>query len=177
MNKEKKEKKIVFTKEIDSAITGYAIGISFSGIGLFLLLKPDYFGYPIVSCIIGAIIGAFGVMGTGIELSKTSKVKGMDNFTMGLVIFAIWLFVYLKFSFVWSNILCFVLLIIGAFAICLGLIQAIYSIVWNVKSRNPLDNEKPKYSKGNIISQIVLLATQMCGLIVAILNVLKAANL
>ena len=175
--KEKKERKIVFTKEIDGAITGYAIGIAFSGIGLFLLLRPEYFGLPIISCIVGAIIGAFGVMGTGIELSKTSKIKGMDNFTMGLVVFGLWLFLYLKFSRTWLNALCFILLIIGGFAICQGLIQAIYSVVANVKTRSPLDNTKPQYTVGNIISQIVLLATQMCGLAIAILNILKAANI
>lgn len=172
-----KEKKIIFSKEIDSAINGYAIGISFAGIGLFLLLNSDYFVYPVISYIIGAIIGAFGVMGTGIELSKTSKIKGMDNFTIGLVVFSVWLFVYLKFSLFWTNILSFVLLVIGVYAICLGLIQAIYSVIRNVKLKESIDGEKRKYSIGSLITQIVLLTTQLCGLAVAILNVLKAANI
>ena len=74
-----KEKKIVFTKEIDGTINGFAIGISFWGIGVFLLLKPDYFFEPIISYIIGATIGAFGVFGAGVELSKTAKIKGIEN--------------------------------------------------------------------------------------------------
>ncbi len=176
MKTEKKEKKIIFSKEIDSAINGYAIGISFLGIGLFLLFKPDYFFQPLISYIIGAIIGAFGVMGTGIELSKTSKIKGMDNLTIGLVVFALWMVAYIKFSAVWANILFFALLIIGAYAICLGLIQAIYSIVSNIKSRNSLESGKSKYSVSSLIGQVVLLITQLCGLIVAILNVVQAAN-
>ena len=172
-----KEKKITFSKEIDSAINGYAIGISFVGIGLFLLLNSDYFVYPLISYIIGAIIGAFGVMGTGVELSKTSKIKGMDNFTIGLVVFSIWLFVYLKFSLLWTNILSFIFLVFGAYAICLGLIQAIYSVIRNAKSKELIDGEKRKYSIGSLITQVVLLTTQLCGLAVAILNVLRAANI
>ena len=89
MKKEKKEKKIVFTKEIDSAINGFALGVSFLGIGIFLLVKPDYFFAPIISYILGAIIGAIGVLGIGVELSKTSKIKGMDNLAIGAVLFAI----------------------------------------------------------------------------------------
>ena len=172
-----KEKKTTFSKEIDSAINGYAIGISFAGIGLFLLFNSDYFVYPLISYIIGAIIGAFGVMGTGIELSKTSKIRGVDNFTIGLVVFSVWLFVYLKFSLLWINILSFIFLVFGAYAICLGLIQAIYSVIHNVKSKESIDGEKRKYSVGSLITQVVLLTTQLCGLAVAILNVLKAANI
>ena len=75
-NKEKKSKKIVFSEEIDSALEGYALSLIFIGIGLFLLLKPDYFAEPIVSYIVGAAVGLFGVMGMGVELSKTAKIKG-----------------------------------------------------------------------------------------------------
>ena len=75
--KEKKQREIVFSEEIDSAINGYAIGLSFTGIGIFLLLKPDYFAIPFISYVVGAIIGVIGVLGTGVELSKHSKVKGL----------------------------------------------------------------------------------------------------
>ena len=172
-----KEKKIIFSKRIDSAINGYAIGISFLGIGIFLLLKPDYFSKPVISYIFGAIIGAFGVMGTGVELSKSSKIKGMDNLSIGLVVFSIWLVSYIKIAALWANILFFVLLILGVYAICLGIIQAIFSVIRNIKSRNATNTSEEKYTIGNIISQITLLLTQLCALIVAIFNILKALNL
>lgn len=177
MNKEKevkKERKIVFSETIDSAINGYAVGVSFLGIGVFLLLKPDYFTYPIASYILGAIIGVIGFLGTGIELSKSFKIKGMVNFNLGLILLAFWLFMYLTISSLWANIVFFLFLVLGTYSLCLGFIQSIYSIVSNIKS-SKLSDEKSN-SKGNIVSQIVLFLSQLCGLALAVLNVIKAVN-
>lgn len=173
--KKKREKKILFSETIDRAINGYALGISFLGIGLFLLLKPNYFFAPIVSYIIGSIIGFIGVCGTGIELSKSSNIKGMDNLAIGLVVSIIWIVIYTKISAIWSNIVFFPLLIIGAYAVCLGLIQGVYSIINNIKMNSRKDKEAR--SKGSIASQIVLFLTQLCALIVAIINVVKATSI
>ena len=41
----KKNKKIIFNEEIDSAISGYTLAITFVGIGVFLLNNLDYFFY------------------------------------------------------------------------------------------------------------------------------------
>lgn len=90
----KKPRQIVLSEEIDSAINGYAIGLSFTGIGVFLLLKPEYFAIPVVSYIVGAIMGVFGVLGTGVELSKHSKVKGMGNLTIGMLFLGCWFWGY-----------------------------------------------------------------------------------
>lgn len=174
MSTEKKPKKIVFSETIDSAINGYAVGVSFLGIGLFLLLSPDYFVSPIASYACGAVMGAVGVCGTGFELSKSSKIKGADNLALGLIFMAIWLVTYLNISELWSNIVFFLSLIIGAYAVCLGLIQGVYSIINNIKLMG-VGNEKV-HSKGNIASQIILFLTQICGLTVAVFNVIKAAS-
>lgn len=177
MNKEKKvkkEKKIIFSETIDSAINGYAVGFSFLGIGVFLLLKPDYFTYPIASYILGAIMGIMGFFGTGIELSKSFKIKGMDNFALGLILLAFWLFMYFKISLLWVNIVLFLFLVLGTYSLCLGFIQSIYSIVTNIKSIKS-SNEKSNI-KGSIVSQIVLFLTQLCGLALAALNVIKALS-
>lgn len=174
MSKEKKPKKIIFSEEVDSAINGYALGVSFLGIGVFLLAKPDYFFSPIVSYILGAIIGIFGVCGAGVELSKSSKIKGMDNLAYGLAFSVAWLIAYLKISTLWANIVFFFFLVFGTYSICLGLIQGIYSIINNTKLKGT--NDKKIHSKGNIISQIILFMTQISGLIIAICNVIKAVN-
>lgn len=175
--KVKKPRQIVFSKEIDSAINGYAIGISFTGIGVFLLLKPDYFAIPVISYIVGAIIGVFGVLGTGVELSKHSKVKGMGNLTVGMLFLSGWLWGYLEVHSIWLNILIFILLVLGCYAVCLGLIQSVVSIIRNVsesrKERIERNESKGKVI-GSAITQIVLFLTQLCGLLLAIINVLKA---
>ncbi len=172
MGKAKEPKSPIFSEAIDSAINGYAVGISFTGIGVFLLLKPDYFFVPIVSYIVGAVVGAFGVIGTGIELSKTSKIKGLGNLTMGLVVFAIWLVSYIRISAFWANLVFFVFLVFGTYTICLGTIQSIVSISQNIKRVKA--NTDANEGNGTIISQIVLFLTEMCGLIVAVLNVISA---
>lgn len=172
--KEKRQKKIVFTEEIDSTINGYAIGISFTGIGVFLLLKPDYFAIPLISYIVGAIIGVFGVLGTGIELSKHSKVKGLGNLILGIVLLAGWLLGYIKVHSIWLNIVIFVLLVLGCYAICVGLIQGVVSIVQNVRVSRQEKNESKGKTIGSALTQAVLFLTQLCGLLLAIVNVLKA---
>ena len=177
--KETKPKKVLFSEEIDSAINGFAVGFLFIGIGLFLLLKPDYFTVPMVSYIIGAIVGLFGVAGTGVELSHATKIKGMDSFSLGAVAFIGWLVQYIYIGRLWSNILFFALLIFGGYGLLLGLFQAIYSIIHNVKQQSitPENGANGKVSVGKLLSQIVLFLTQLCGLAVAVLNVLKASAL
>lgn len=173
---EKKTKEVVFSEEIDSAINGYAIGIAFTGIGVFLLLKPDYFAIPVISYIVGAIIGVVGVLGTGVELSKYSKVKGLGNLTAGILLMGIWLLGYVKIRAIWLNILIFILLIFGCYAVCLGLIQGAVSIARNVRKSQKEKNESKGAVIGSAITQIVLFLTQLCGLLLAIINVVKAIS-
>lgn len=175
-NKEKKLKKVVFSETIDSAINGYALGISFAGVGLFLLLNPNYFSAPIVSYILGAIIGVFGVLGTGIELSKSSKVKGLGHITMGMAFLGIWLFGYLKVHVLWLNILLFFLLVLGCYGICLGLFQGVYSVIRNLQDSKKKESADKSSVVGKTVTQIVLLLTQLCGLILAVINVIKAIS-
>ena len=63
----KKEKKIVFSEIIDNRINGFAIGISFALISLFLLNNASYFRNHIVTYAVGAVFGVFGVAGIGVE--------------------------------------------------------------------------------------------------------------
>ena len=174
-----KTKEFVFSEEIDSAINGYALGATLLGIGIFLLIKPDYFPLPIVSYIIGAVIGILGTLGIGIELSKTAKIKGINNIAIGVVLVAIWLVTYLKIQSLWVNIMFIILLILGCFAVFLGIFQGIYSIIENVNVNKQQKKEHPERGKtlGSMISQIILFLTQLCGLGLAIINIIKAAGI
>ncbi len=163
----KSDKKIVFSEKIDNAINGFAIGLTFLGIAVFLALKPNYFGLPIISYIISALMGILGFGGTWLELSKIVKIKGMGMFVTGCIFIATWLVVYIEFDFWISNIISFISLILGAYCACTGLFQGIYSIFDNIK------NNKKNGQKSNIISQIILFATQVCGLFIAVVNVIK----
>lgn len=172
--RDKKPREIVFSEEIDSAINGYAIGLSFTGIGIFLLLKSDYFAIPFISYVVGAIIGVIGVLGTGVELSKYSKVKGLGALVTGILFLGIWAFAYVKVHSIWLNILVFVFLVGGCYAICLGLLQGAVSIVRNIRESRKEKNESKGKVVGSALTQIVLFLTQLCGLLLAVINVLKA---
>lgn len=176
--KAKKPKNIIFTESVDSTINGYAVGFLFIAIGLFLLFEPGYFAEPVASYIIGAVIGLVGVMGTGIELSKNAKIKGVDVLAIGVALFVIWLLQYVYIHALWANIVFFVFLVLGIYGVLLGLFRAVYSIVDNAKKRPNGEGEQlRKAGLGKLISQSVLFLTQLCGLAVAIINVLKAAGL
>ena len=173
-----KKAKIVFSKEIDSAINGFAIGAAFLGIGIFLLTKPDYFFVPVASYIVGAVIGLFGTIGIGVELSRTANIKGIDNISLGVVFLAIWLVLYIKIHTLWTNIPSFALLVLGCYAVFLGLFQSGYSIIRNYKESIKQKKEHPEQGKnsGNLASQVVLFLTQLCGLGLAIVNIIKAID-
>ena len=172
--KVKKPKEIIFSAEVDSAINGYAIGISFTGIGVFLLLKPDYFAIPVISYILGAIIGVIGVLGTGVELSKHSKVKGLGNLIVGMLFLGGWLLGYTMVNSIWLNVIIFALLVFGCYAVCLGIIQGVVSIARNVRESQKEKKESKGKVIGSALTQTVLFLTQLCGLLLAIINVLKA---
>lgn len=169
----KNEKQPIFSKEIDSAINGYAVGISFTGIGVFLLLKPDYFAIPLISYIVGAIIGVIGVLGTGLELSKHSKVKGLGNLIAGMLLLGGWFLGYIKVHSIWLNILIFILLVLGCYTVCLGLLQGVVSIARNVRKSRDEENKSKGRVAGDALTQIILFLTQLCGLLLAIVNILK----
>ena len=143
---------------------------------MFLLLRPDYFAFPVISYIVGAIIGVIGVLGTGVELSRHSKVKGLGNIVVGMLFLGGWFLGYTQIHAVWLNVSIFLLLVLGCYAVCLGLIQSVVSIVRNIR----VTKTEKKNSKGKIIgsalTQIVLFLTQLSGLLLAVINVLKAIS-
>lgn len=173
---EKKKKGPVFSEEIDSIINGLALGLCFIGTGTFLLIKPTYFHIPIISYIVGAILGSFGVLGTGMELSKLTRVKGTSSFVIGIVFFAIWLFFYIKLNTWWMNLISFAFLFIGGYAFLQGLFQSIFSIIQYARTAKSNVQGGVQKRKGETISQIVLFLTQLSALAIGIINALKAAD-
>ena len=117
-------------------------------------------------------------MAMGIELSKSAKIKGIDALSVGVAFFAGWLLQYVYIHALWANILFFLFLVMGVYGILLGLFRAIYSIVHNAKEKPTENGSQSKIAGiGKIISHIVLFLTQLCGLAIAIINILKAIGL
>lgn len=161
----KKSKKIVFNEEIDSAISGYTLAITFVGIGIFLLNNLDYFGNKTVSVVILSIFSIIGIVGTFIELGKNKEIKGFEDIGVGLVFFIPWLLIYLLGHNVLWNIVGFILLIIGVYGIVGGCIKIVVSFIMNEKSTN---NKLKK-----LITAFFKLLPTVASFILVICNILK----
>ena len=163
---DKKEKKPVFSEIIDSQINGYAIGISFLGISAFLLINNTYFHWTGLTYFIGAVFGLIGIVGIGTELDKSKKIKGIGNIIIGLICLGIWIAIFLLLkNNPLANTFGMVFLILGAYGFVRGVLELFYSI-W-------LEVAYSERSFTKITKAIFVFITQLCGLALTILNILK----
>jgi hypothetical protein len=168
---EKKEKKIVFSEQVDSKITGLAIVFAFISVGIFLLLFPDYFGSKVASGIVRWIFISIGMIGLMVELSKNKKgnIKGFDNFFIGAVLVGVWTVLFLFINVWWVNIISFFFLLIGLYGLYKGLIEIIYSAYQTAKNHNE--------TKKNITTDIALLFSKFASLVLVIVQIIKALGI
>ena len=169
MSEEKKQKKIIFSEEIDSKIDGLTLGFAFVVVGLFLLLVPNYFGNELIGQIVRWIFIVVGVLGLLAEFNKSkpiSDIKGFDNFWAGAMFLAGWAaFFFLVKDSLW-NIAGFLCLVLGLFGVFRGMFQIIYSIRLNKKIKTQ--------TKENIVSDVSLFLTKLVSLALVVLQLVKA---
>lgn len=165
-----KEKRIVFSEVIDNKINGFAVGVGFSIISLFLLSNDTYYGLKWITYIVGAAFGFLGVAGIGIELDKNRKIKGIFNISLGLVFLGVWLAAFLLMeNDVLTNVLATPVLVLGTYALTRGLFEFLYSL-W-------LAIVASKRSVTKVVKVLFVFVTQLCGLALTILNILKIFEL
>jgi len=166
-NKEqKKEKKILFSEKIDSSINGYAIGLTFVLISAFLLFNSTYFKWAWLTYVVGSIFGFIGLAGIGVELDKSQKVKGIGDIVIGLFFSAIWLGLYLGFdNNLVANLFSIAAMVIGLYGLVKGLIELFYSVI--------IETRKSDDSWQKTLKSIFVFLTQICGLVLSVLNILK----
>lgn len=164
--KDSKVKVPVFSEIVDSKINGYAIGISFLGISTFLLISNSYFHWTMLTYFVGAVFGIIGVAGIGTELDKSKKIKDIGNLVIGFLFLGIWIatFILLKNNPI-TNAISFPALVVGAYGFVRGLLELLYS-VW-------IETITSERSFSKIAKAIFVLITQLCGLALTILNILK----
>lgn len=170
MSKEKsKQKKIVFSEEIDSKIDGLALGFSFIFVGLFLLLVPDYFGNKIAGQIVRWIFVVIGGLGLLVELQKSkpvANIKGFDDLWSGVFLISGWAVIFFIVKNSLWNIAGLFFLIFGLYGACRGSARIIYS-VW-------LNRKKKVNTKGVIASDIILFLTRAISLALVVYQLVKA---
>ena len=169
MAKKNKEKKIYFSEEIDSRITGYALAFALIVCGLVLQFVPLYFGNETVTAVFKWFFVFIGVAGFAIEAGKIKTgILGLDNLFMGLMFSGIW-FALFWFGKHWIfNTIGFFCLIFGAFGFFQGLQQVIYSAskIPKVKKEEP-NKEKTR-------ADILLFLTKLFGVVLVVVQIIKA---
>lgn len=167
--KEKKQKKIVFSEEIDSRIDGLTLGFAFIAVGLFLLFVPDYFGNKLAGQIVRWVFIAIGGLGLFVEIGRVnpiSDIKGFDNLWLGSMLLAVWAALYFLAHNFLCNIVGFICLVLGVYATFQGLFRIIYSIRLNQKSKTQ--------SKSTIISDVLIFLTKVISLALVVLQLVRA---
>ena len=157
-------KKIIFNEDIDSTISGYALAITFVGIGVFLLNNLNYFGNKYVSIVVLSIFSFLGIVGMLVELGKNKKIKGIEDVGLGLVFFIFWLVIYFVGQRLLLNILGFISLIIGIYGLVRGFIIIVVSLVINDESTNKLKKTIKTFFK---------LLPAIASFILVVCNILK----
>ena len=171
MSKDKKEKRIVFSEEIDSKVNGFTLAITFVLVGTFLLFENDYFGNQLASSIIRWVFIVIGGIGLSVEISKSKKIgiKGLDNFAIGSIFIGIWIALYLFAKHWIVNIVAFLMLFLGVYFILRAIIEIFYSISIIARS----SKEKKESKSADILTFI----TAIIGLLLVVMQVLQQANM
>ena len=134
-----KEKKVIFSEEIDSSIDGFALGITFVLVAFFEVYFK-IFGNRMVEIVLAIGLLLFGIFGTLIEIGKisTDNIKGGDDLVTGLFLAAPSVFIIFKFNKVILNIIMFIVLAFGIFGAMKGVIEILYSL--KIKRRKTESN-------------------------------------
>lgn len=167
--KKARQKKIVFSEEIDGRINGLTLGFAFICVGIFLLLVPDYFGNKLAGQIVRWVFVVLGILGLLTEFKKLkpiSDIKGFDDLWTGIFLLAVWSALYFLTKNFWCNIAGFCCLVLGIYGAFLGFFRIIYSIHQNRKNG--------VHSKSMIGSDVLIFSTKIVSLALVVLQLIKA---
>ena len=165
MKYKKKKNNIVFNENIDSSINGFALVFAFIIIGIILQFDNSFFGNA--TNIIKIIFIVVGILGLFTEISNLNinyDIKGLNNIGIGLFLLIISYLLkvninpnnWFEILFILYEILLFFIILISVYGLCRGLIEMAYSLYKNYKEKN---------KKGNLFSSIIVVLTQLFGLV------------
>lgn len=176
MKYKKKKNNIVFNENIDSSINGFALVIAFIIIGIILQFDNSFFGNA--TSIIKIVFIVIGILGLFTEISKLNinyEIKGLNNIGSGLflLIISYLLKVYInpnnwfEILFILYEVFLFFIILISVYGLCKGLIEMFFSLYKNYKEKN---------KKMNLFSSIMVVLTQLFGLILLVAQIYDIFN-
>lgn len=165
------KKKIVFDEKTDNSINGFALVFAFIIIGIILQFDNSFFGTTTNFIKISFVI--IGILGLFTEVSKLNinyNIKGLDNIGCGS--FVLLILYLLKINVNTNNwweifiilyeVVLFFLILVSIYGLCKGIIEMIYSLYKNYKE---------KHKKVNLFSSIIVMLTQLLGLMLIIAQI------
>lgn len=159
------EKKIVFSEEIDSSINGFALGISFVMLAIFVVYFKIFNNAIIEKCV-AIFLLIFGIAGTITEIGRIKKgdIKGLDDLIIGFIISVLSIVGILKLQNMYYNIGLFVVLLLGSFGTVKGILEIFYSL--------RLQRRKSNNTKMEIM-KIIVAITEIIALIIAVIQLVQ----
>lgn len=160
-----KEKKIIFSEEIDSSINGFSVGVSLVTVALFI-----WFGgllhNRVADATVTIVFLIIGILGTFLEIEKVNhnEIKGIGDLGMGSVFGCLSIFLIFKFDILVLNVISLVVLLFGTFAIFSGILKLCYSI--KIQKRKT-ENKKVEVFK------IITGLTEIIALVVVVLQLIS----
>lgn len=176
MKYKKKKNNIVFNENIDSSINGFALVFAFIIIGIILQFDNSFFGNA--TNIIKIVFIVVGILGLFTEISNLNinyDIKGLNNIGIGLFLLIISYLLkvninpnnWFEILFILYEILLFFIILISVYGLCRGLIEMAYSLYKNYKAKN---------KKGNLFSSIIVVLTQLFGLVLLVAQIYDIFN-
>ncbi|KZD40802.1 hypothetical protein B4083_1868 [Bacillus cereus] len=151
------------TKKI---LEGIALAFAFLVVGLVLYFIPDYLGNKIITLVVSIIFLVIAIIGFSVEISKTLN-GGSSDFTMNVVLGGLFVTgayaLYYYFPVWWVNVIGLVILLFGAYALVLGMMQ----LVTYVSSGN----------RSNISTKIFLIVSQILTVLSALAVIFEALGI
>ena len=164
---ENKERKITFSEEVDDKINGFGLAITFVIIGIGLSVSSNFFENELVSEIIRwifIIVGSLGLMTEYSKRKKKSNIKGVDDFTLGIVCVVVSGVVLYIVKNIYGKVIFFVIILFGLYGCITGLLK--------ILKERQINNLKNK----GMISDLIIFLTQLMGLILIILQLIQAIS-
>lgn len=160
-----KHRDVIFSKEIDDRINGFAVIFMFIIGGFVLQYFPEYLGNVVITALVKWIFIIIGIAGMAVEVGKIkSTICGLDDIFWACLGVGIWILLHIYCNHWIFNIISLVALFFGAYELAFGAQKILYSI-----SRIRTQPKEERASSGDLW----VLSTNILGIVLVLLQLYK----
>lgn len=155
----------MFSEKIDSTIQGFSLVLAFIIFGIMLQFDVDFFGNATKFFqILFVVLGVIGLFTEIRKLNFYNNIKGLDNIIYGIITVLVFIFLrnnintvnWLKIIIPLYEFILFIMILVGIYGACEGIIQMIFSIYTNYT--------KKENGRKIVFTNILMVLGQLLGL-------------